>query len=103
MGAGQPRITSQTLKVLAILMSDTRGEISGAEIGRMTNLASGTLYPILMRLEEAGWAESRWEVGDPHRLGRPRRRLYRITGVGIRKAQLAVREITLPFKDFAWC
>lgn len=83
-------------------MSETQDGISGAEIGRMTNLASGTLYPILMRLEEAGWAESRWEVGDPHRLGRPRRRLYRITGVGIGKAQLAVREITLPFKDFAW-
>jgi PadR family transcriptional regulator PadR len=102
MGADQPRITPQTLKVLAVLMSEMQGEISGAEIGRMTNLASGTLYPILMRLEEAGWAESSWEVGDPHKMGRPRRRLYRITDAGIEKAQLAVRDITLPFKGFAW-
>jgi PadR family transcriptional regulator PadR len=102
MSTGQPRITSQTLKVLASLTSKPQGEMSGAEIGRTTNLASGTLYPILMRLEEAGWAESRWEVEDPHTLGRPRRRLYRITGVGVRKTKLVLKDVVLPFKEFAW-
>ena len=70
----QPRITTQTIKVLAALMSRTEDGLSGAEIGRTTSLASGTLYPILFRLEEAGWVESRWETEDPHELGRPRRR-----------------------------
>lgn len=98
----QPRITTQTIKVLAALMSRMQDEISGAEIGRTTSLASGTLYPTLFRLEEAGWVESRWETEDPHELGRPRRRLYQITGVGAGKARLAFREVVLPLKEFAW-
>ena len=67
-------------------MSSPRDELSGAEIGRFAKLASGTLYPILLRLEEAGWLASRWEVEDPRELRRPRRRFYRVTGVGARKA-----------------
>ena len=44
-------------------------------------------YPILFRLERAGWLESRWEDGDPKALGRPRRRLYQVTALGARKRQ----------------
>ncbi len=102
MGTDQPRMTTQTLKVLGALMSRTQDEISGAEIARSTKLASGTLYPILLRLEEAGWVESRWETEDPHELGRPRRRLYQVTGVGLRRARSAFRELVLPLKEFAW-
>jgi PadR family transcriptional regulator PadR len=102
MGSSEPRLTAQTLKVLGAVMSPMHEEMSGAEIGRSTSLASGTLYPILFRLEEAGWLSSRWEVGDPSELGRPRRRLYRITGVGARKAKSAFREVLKPLKEFAW-
>lgn len=102
MGNDQPRLTTQTLKVLGALMSPTKERISGADIARSTKLASGTLYPILMRLEEAGWVESHWETDDPHELGRPRRRLYRATGVGLRKARSAFRELVHQFKEFAW-
>ena len=45
--------------------------------------AHGTLYRALARMEAAGLLESRWE--DPAiavREGRPRRRLYRVTGLG---------------------
>jgi PadR family transcriptional regulator PadR len=101
MGTNKPRITSQTLKVLAILMSGTQ-EMSGAEIARSTKLSSGTLYPILLRLEEAGWVESRWETGDPHELGRPRRRFYQATGIGMKEAQSALREVVLSLKEFVW-
>jgi PadR family transcriptional regulator PadR len=102
MGTDQPRMTTQTLKVLGALMSRTQDEISGAEIARSTKLASGTLYPILLRLEEAGWVESRWETADPHELGRPRRRLYKATGFGARRARAAFRELVVPLKEFAW-
>jgi PadR family transcriptional regulator, regulatory protein PadR len=98
----QPRMTTQTLKVLGALMARTQDEISGADIARSTKLASGTLYPILIRLEEAGWVESRWETEDPHELGRPRRRLYQATGVGMRKARSAFRELVLPLQELAW-
>src|SRR5208283_1316461 len=102
MGNTQPRLTSQTLKILALFMSHIEDEISGAEAGRATGLASGTLYPILLRLEEAGWVESRWEAEDPHELGRPRRRFYRVTGVGARRAQSALRDVAASLKEFAW-
>jgi PadR family transcriptional regulator, regulatory protein PadR len=102
MGCHKPRLTAQTLKVLAILMSRTQDEISGAEIARSTNLPSGTLYPILMRLEDAGWAESRWETEDPRELGRPRRRFYQVTGVGAKEARSALREVALSLKEFGW-
>jgi|SRR5882724_5500702 len=102
MATNEPRITAQTLKILGVLLSPEKDEMSGAEIGRSTEIASGTLYPILLRLESAGWVKSEWEAGDPRELGRPRRRFYRITGIGGRKARLAFREIALPLKEFAW-
>lgn len=84
-------------------MSRGQSECSGAEIARATKLASGTLYPILLRLEEAGWAESHWEDGDPHDLGRPRRRLYKLTATGARKARSAVKEMqTFTLGALAW-
>lgn len=52
-----------------------------SEARRLT--AHGTLYKALGRLEAGGLLESRWE--DPDRAveeGRPRRRLYRVTGAG---------------------
>ena len=45
--------------------------------------AHGTLYKALARMERAGLVESRWE--DPASAAaeeRPRRRLYRVTGLG---------------------
>jgi DNA-binding PadR family transcriptional regulator len=45
--------------------------------------AHGTLYKALSRMSEAGLIEEDWEdPGIAAAEGRPRRRLYRITGVG---------------------
>jgi PadR family transcriptional regulator, regulatory protein PadR len=99
MGRDEPQLTAQTLDVLGTFASHLQA--SGAEIGRMTKLKSGTLYPILFRLEKAGWLESNWEDGDPTVLGRPRRRLYRITGLGVKKGQEAYSKFT-PLRELAW-
>jgi PadR family transcriptional regulator PadR len=98
----KPRLTTQTLKVLAILMSRTQDEMSGAEIARSTKLSSGTLYPILFRLEKAGWVESRWETEEPRELRRPRCRFYQVTGVGMKEARSAFREVVSSLMEFAW-
>lgn len=48
-----------------------------------TLTAHGTLYKALERMQRAGLLESRWE--DPNVAaaeGRPRRRLYHVTGLG---------------------
>lgn len=47
-------------------------------------ISHGTLYKVLNRLETAGLLESHWE--DPATAaaeGRPRRRLYTLTGAGV--------------------
>jgi DNA-binding PadR family transcriptional regulator len=103
MSAGEPRITGPTLKVLGALLSSGGVELSGADIARATNLASGTLYPILFRLERAGWLESRWEEkDDPRTLGRPRRRLYQVRALGARNARAAVKDLGPGFRNVAW-
>jgi PadR family transcriptional regulator PadR len=68
-------------------------ELAGADLLSSTDLASGRLYPILMRLEEAGWLKSRWEKADPALVGRPRRRLYRITSTGLARGTAVRAEI----------
>lgn len=101
MGA-EPRITAQTLKVLGALATEQPHGVSGAEIGRSTNLSSGTLYPILFRLERAGWLESCWEAEIPQDLGRPRRRYYKLTALGATSARAAFREVASAIGGLAW-
>jgi hypothetical protein len=81
----------------------SRSILKRAEISRATKLASGTLYPILFRLERAGWLESRWEAEEPKALGRPRRRFYWVTELGAQNARAAVKDCknrSKPAPDF---
>jgi PadR family transcriptional regulator, regulatory protein PadR len=65
----------------------------GLELAGRANLKSGTIYPILARLERSGWLTSAWEEVDPAKEKRPRRRLYRLTGAGEKAAQAAAAEM----------
>lgn len=80
------RMSLQTLRVLEAFLENPTDELAGADIQKRGQLASGTLYPILLRLEAAGWFVSRWEAVDPAHVGRPRRRLYRLTPGGLTRA-----------------
>jgi DNA-binding PadR family transcriptional regulator len=80
------RMSLQTLRVLESFLDDPTEQLSGSDVHQRCGLASGTLYPILLRLESAGWFVSRWESVDPSEAGRPRRRLYRLTSTGLRRA-----------------
>lgn len=102
MGMKPPQMTIQTIKVLGAFASHPEGGLSGAGIARVTGLQSGTLYPILSRLEQASWLESEREDGDPSELGRPRRRLYRITALGARSAEAAFGEVTAVIGSLEW-
>jgi DNA-binding PadR family transcriptional regulator len=77
-------------------------ELSGAEIAKGTKLQSGTLYPILSRLEQANWLESRWETAEASDLGRPRRRLYQLTGTGEKVAARELKEMAETIGGLAW-
>jgi DNA-binding PadR family transcriptional regulator len=54
--------------------------------GSRSLTAHGTLYKALGRLEERGLLSSRWEDAAAAPEGRPRRRLYELTGEGERAA-----------------
>ena len=59
--------------------------------GSRSLTAHGTLYKALSRLEEFGLLTSRWEDAAAVE-GRPRRRLYELTGEGARMARSALAE-----------
>jgi PadR family transcriptional regulator PadR len=86
-----PRMTIPTQLVLRALLADPSRELYGVEIGTAAGLPSGTVHPILARLETVGWLTSRWEEIDPRTEGRPARRYYRLTsdGVGLARSALA--------------
>lgn len=100
--ANEPLMTSATWRVVCTFLAPDVRDLSGADIARETGLASGSLYPILNRLEKAGWLASKWEVGDPALLKRPRRRLYRITAVGVQRSREAARQMQESFGVPAW-
>lgn len=96
------RLTQPTLKILRFLLEKPREGRSGAEMSKATRVGSGTLYPMLARLETAGWLTSEWEAIDPSEAGRPRRRFYKLTGVGQRHAHAALSELQFETGELAW-
>ena len=81
----QVRVTPQVLKLLDALLEGGTADRYGFELSKVTGLKSGTIYPILARLEVAGWLTSGWESAEE--FGRPRRRYYRLTGTGAEAAR----------------
>jgi DNA-binding PadR family transcriptional regulator len=79
-----PDSSPQTLKAFSALLEDPSGWHYGYALSKQTGLASGTLYPILIRLVERGLLETRWAEAEP---GRPPRHLYRLTADGIELAR----------------
>lgn len=81
------RITTSVAQVLAVLLDDPLAQRYGLELMRATGLPSGTMYPILTRLQDAGWLQADWEDIDPVVAGRPARRYYRLTAEGAAAAR----------------
>jgi len=74
-------MTTATQKVLeALANAALKDEMFGLRICQQAGLGSGTVYPVLDRLERAGWVVGEWEAEQP--AGRPKRRRYTMTKVG---------------------
>jgi DNA-binding PadR family transcriptional regulator len=84
------RLTHHTKLVLSVLLDAPTKESYGFELARASGLPSGTIYPILRRLEDEGWLTSRWELISQEQEGRRRRRYYRLAGEGAYLARKAV-------------
>lgn len=96
-----PRMTLATRLVLDVLLRDLGAELYGSQIGEAAGLPSGTVHPILARLERVGWLDSRWEDIDPSREGRPARRYYRLTESGAAQALRALAAARAPRVGFS--
>jgi DNA-binding PadR family transcriptional regulator len=81
------RLTTGVAAVLAVFLDDPAAGRYGLELMRMTGQPSGTLYPILTRLQDAGWLSADWEDIDASAEGRPARRYYRLTAEGVTVAR----------------
>jgi PadR family transcriptional regulator PadR len=76
------KLTYPTTLVLHAL---SRGYHYGFDIMDATGLPSGTVYPILRRLDREGLVRSRWEAeAQARREQRPSRRYYELTAAGER-------------------
>lgn len=76
----RPRALSpQALTVVAVL-AGTNEWRHGYDLMAQAGVKSGTLYPLLMRLEAQGLLEARWV--DSPQPGRPPRHVYRLTPAG---------------------
>lgn len=98
----RPRKPSmQTIAVLNALLEATPAWRHGYDLIISGGLSSGTLYPLLIRLADRGFLETRWEGAA--RPGRPPRHLYRLTGAGVAYAteQLATGRDVEPNRGLA--
>ena len=78
-------LSGQALSLLAALAEGGRAWRHGYDLGRVTGLRSGTLYPLLIRLEAQGLLEAKWQA--PAAPGRPPRHAYRLTAAGLALAR----------------
>ena len=79
-----PRLSAETRLVLEKFLEQPTEWRYGYELSRATGLKSGTLYPILMRLEKHTLLEAQWVTTGA---GTPPRHTYRLTPNGLELAR----------------
>ncbi|MGH3715724.1 MAG: PadR family transcriptional regulator [Micromonosporaceae bacterium] len=84
------KLTTARVLVLRAFLEDPERERYGLDLALEAGIEPGTIYPILVAFENAGWLESSQEDIDPHAEGRPRRRYYVLTAAGVTAARDAV-------------
>ena len=85
-----------TLALMVLKTLDVLGPLHGYGIARrieqisgdLLSVNQGTLYPVLLRLEQEGAIASEWGASENNR----RARFYRLTPVGCRQLEAEVQE-----------
>jgi DNA-binding PadR family transcriptional regulator len=80
-------------RALAVFLTQPDSEWYGFEIMQETGMPSGLVYPILVRLVQAGWLVRNREGVDAAKAGRPERWYYRLTDLGKQEATTAIDRI----------
>jgi PadR family transcriptional regulator, regulatory protein PadR len=87
-------MTGPLERVLRVLVADPAAQHYGYDLMKAARLPSGTLYPMLARLQQEGLVDSQWEDQRPDAGGRPPRKYYRLTAEGARVARLELAHLT---------
>lgn len=90
------KLTGPLERVLRVLVADPTAEHYGYDLMKAARLPSGTLYPMLARLQQEGLVDSQWEEQRPDAAGRPPRKYYRLTAEGARVALLELAQAKTP-------
>ena len=84
-------MTAPLQRVLRAFLEDPAAPRYGYDLMKAAGLPSGTLYPMLARLEDQKLVTSAWET--PQAGGERPRRYYQLTGEGIRVARLELAQV----------
>jgi PadR family transcriptional regulator len=77
------KLTGPLERVLRAFLADPAKPRYGYDLMKASGLPSGTLYPMLGRLQEQGLVSSAWEPAGEDPSGRPARRYYWLTDQGL--------------------
>jgi DNA-binding PadR family transcriptional regulator len=80
------KLTAPLERVLRVFLDEPAAPRYGYDLMKAASLQSGTLYPLLARLERQGLVDSAWET--PQQEGQRPRKYYRLTGEGIQVARV---------------
>lgn len=79
------RPSAQTILLFSALARQPTAWRYGYDLTQEIGVASGTLYPLLIRLHQKGWLAAEWRPSD--KPGRPPRHAYRLTAAGLAQAR----------------
>jgi PadR family transcriptional regulator PadR len=86
------KMTAPLERVLRTFLTDPSAQRYGYDLMKAASLKSGTLYPLLGRLEQEKLVSSAWET--PQQDGQRPRRYYRLTSEGIAAARLELAQLS---------
>ncbi len=81
------KLTGPLERVLRAFLADPAAPRYGYDLMKASGLPSGTLYPMLSRLQGQGLVSSAWEPAGTDASGRPARRYYWLTDEGIQTSR----------------
>jgi PadR family transcriptional regulator, regulatory protein PadR len=85
-------MTAPLERVFRVFLEDPAAQRYGYDLMKAAGLPSGTLYPLLARLQARGLVTSAWE--SPRQDGERPRRYYHLTAEGIEVARLELAQLS---------
>jgi PadR family transcriptional regulator, regulatory protein PadR len=86
------KLTGPLERVLRVMLADPSAPRYGYDLMKAAKLPSGTLYPMLVRLQHDGLVNAEWEAPREDTVGRPPRKYYQLTAEGLRVARLELAQ-----------